>query len=155
MGNSIRCRRRVPINSFETNIANQQASNIIPTENSISANDDQSEWLLIPQAHNVAANDDQTNINVISQHFVMDTRRIALFRFRKAVRRVQSILRIRYLWARIGNMLTASRSLRTHTSRRHDILNSVWQALRPLTWRYAEMFRHLKRTGGRLHYNIP
>ena len=114
-------------------------------------NDEQCEWLFIPQqAHSDAAQDAQTT----SQQLVVDNRRIALFYFWKAVNEVKSLLRIRYLWARIGNMLTLSRALRNHTTRRHDVLNSVWQALRPLTWKYAQIFSHLKRTGGALRYNI-
>jgi hypothetical protein len=131
MGNSIRCRRRVP-HAANIPLVQQNNMNII--------NDDENEvieWLLIPAAHNVAANNNQ-----------------ALFRFRKAINKVKSILRIRYIWARVGNMLTLSRTLRNHNTRRHAILNSVWQSLRPLTWKYAQLFSHLKRTGGVLRYNI-
>ena len=138
MGNSIRRRRHVP---HAPNMPIVQPNNMnVHDENEVI------EWLLIPpQAHENAANQNQ---------LVVNNRPTALFRFRKAVHRIKSILRIRYLWARVGNMLTASRALRNHRTRRHDVLNAVWQALRPVTWRYAQLFSHLKRTGGVLHYNI-
>ena len=76
----------------------------------------------------------------------------AVLRFRKAVRKIKTVLRIRLLWARIGHMLNRNRTLRLHTTRRHDVLSSVWRALRPNTWKYALLFTHLKRTNGILHY---
>ena len=139
MGNSIRCRRRVPhapnmpIVQPNVNVINHDEDEVI-------------EWLFVPpQAHNNAANNNQ---------LVVNQRPSMLFRFRRAVHRVKSILRIRYLWARVVNMLTASRALRNHRTRSHDVLNAVWQALRPVTWRYAQLFSHLNRTGGVLHHNI-
>ena len=154
MGNSIRCRRRVP--HEQINVVN--APNI-PNNNNINLDEDEViEWLLVPpQANNDAVNAVNNAVNVVqlnNQQLVVENRRIGLFRFRKAVKKIQSLLRIRYLWARIGHMLTQNRTFRRHTTRRHDVLNSVWQALRPLTWRYAQLFSHLRRTGGVLRYHV-
>ena len=140
MGNTIRCRRRVP------HVPINQPNNIV---NDVDE-DEVIEWLFVPpQAH-----EDAANVLQLNNQLVVENRRIGLFRFRKAVRKIKSLLRVRYLWARIGHMLTLNRTLRRRSARRHDVLNSVWQALRPLTWRYAQLFSHLRRTGGVLRYNI-
>ena len=98
------------------------------------------EWEVVSDAHLGAA---QT-INVAHQ--------TAASRWRRAFRKITMLLKVRFIWARTGHFLAKRRTAGTHTSRRYEVISSVWKALRPLTWQFASLFSHLKRTGGTLQY---
>ena len=131
MGNIIRCRRRVPTNQFFNNNFPHVDNNIV--------NDG---WELIPPNENPA------NVDApLRQH-----------RFRRAVRKILRLLILRKIWSRLGNYLNAIGN--NHASRvpnnplyfRRNTLRSVWGPMGNYLFRYAALFKHLKRRSGRLEY---
>ena len=91
-------------------------------------NEDEDEWEVIPLQANRRSNE----------------------RFKKAVKRIRTILLLRWLWARVGSYLNTAASRRLPGGRRAKIA-AVWVSLGETVVKpYVRLFVHLKRHRGRL-----